>query len=86
MSYINVSRSKYRQLERQAKALRELKSRLFELALQDPIDEVVDDFRRTGKYNKAFLNDLRSGLRLSSFNRYAAKALAQRSRRTAAKK
>lgn len=87
MSFINIPKSKYRQLERQAKILRELRSRFFELALQDPIEEVVADFRRTGKYSKAFLKDLESGLRLSSYKTYyAATAPAHRSHRTLAKK
>lgn len=62
----SISKSKYRQLERQANILREIKTRFFELTSQDPIEGAIADFWNTGKYSKAFLKDLESGLRLSS--------------------
>lgn len=67
MAQVTLPKTEYEQLKRQAEAYRKFAARIFELAIRDPIEEVVKDFRRTNLYTKGFLKDLESGLRKSSY-------------------
>lgn len=67
MVKITLPKTEYEKLKRQAEAYRRFAARFFELAIQDPIDEVVEDFRKTKLYTEEFLKDLESGLRKSSY-------------------
>ncbi len=67
MSSITISREEYLQLKQQATAYKNITSRVFRSVLEDPIQEVVKDFRNTDLYADGFLADLESGLRQSSY-------------------
>ena len=79
MVTVTLPKTKYEQLRRQAEAYRKLAAELFELVLQDPIEEVVRDFRATNLYTEEFLQDLEAGLRKSSYaRRYGSKTSKKR--------
>ena len=67
MVQVTVPKTEYEQLKRQAQAYRRVLGKIFESAIKDPIEDVVEDFRNTGLYTKEFLRDLRGGLRKSSY-------------------
>ena len=67
MTQITLPRTKYEQLKKQAQAYRKFAAKFFEMAIRDPIEEVVEDFRKTNLYTEEFLKDLESGLRKSSY-------------------
>lgn len=70
-----IPKREYVRLKQQAKAYRFLAAKISELRLKDPIDEIVEDFRKTDIYAQNFLDDFEKGLRKSSYSkRYAAKA------------
>jgi hypothetical protein len=64
---IVVSKTEYQKLQKQAKAFQKFAGKLFETVLTDSIETVVYDFRKTNLYTEAFLSDLESGLRKSSY-------------------
>ena len=66
---IIVPKTEYLRLKRRALAYQSLMGQIFEKALKDPIDEVVEDFRATNLYEGAFLKDLEDGLRKSSYGK-----------------
>lgn len=67
MEKISLPKKEYQRLRRQAAAYRKLTENIFASVLRDPIKEVREDFRKTGLYTEAFLDDLDQGLRKSSF-------------------
>ena len=67
MAEITLPKTQYETLKRQAAAYRKLAERFFESVIRDPIEEVVEDFRKTNLYSEEFLKDLDSGLRKSSY-------------------
>lgn len=67
MATVKVPEKEYKRLERQARAFRLFATHVFESVLRDPVEDVVEDFRKTGKYTPEFLVDLEDGLRKSSF-------------------
>ena len=67
MKTIMVSKEEYQKLKQQAKAYQKLTGQLFRSVLRDPVQEVVEDFRKTNLYEKGFLEDLGNGLRESSY-------------------
>jgi hypothetical protein len=69
MAQVTISKTEYLRLRRQASAYQKLTSRLFEAVIKDPIQEVVEDFRKTNFYTPGFLKDLERGLRKSSYAR-----------------
>lgn len=81
MATISMPKTEYNKLKRQAKARRNFSVQVFEKALTaTSIKELVEDFRKTGLYNKEFLKDLETGLRRSSLaKRYAHKTSSSRS-------
>ena len=83
MPTVTVPRAEYEQLKRQADAYRRFAVQFFTAPLQDPINEVVKDFRNTDLYTDEFLNDLESGLRKSSYvKKYEIKSVKKRPRRS----
>lgn len=69
MAKVAITKTEYEQLKRQAEAYRKFATGFFEMALRDPIEEVVEDFKRTNLYTEEFLDDLGSGLRKSSYTK-----------------
>ncbi len=67
MSNVTLSRAEYQKLKQQAKAYQKLTKHLFESVIQAPLEEVVEDFRKTNLYTDDFLKDLEIGLRKSSY-------------------
>ena len=67
MTTITIPKTEYEQLRRQASAYRKFSAKFFESIINDPIDEVVKDFKKTNLYTEEFLKDLDSGLRKSSY-------------------
>lgn len=67
MNYITIPKVEYQQLKRQAKAFRLLSTQVFKATLQDPISEVVQDFKKTNLYSSGLIKDLEAGLRKSSY-------------------
>lgn len=80
MAKVTLPKTEYESLKRQAEAYRKFAEKFFELMVKDPIEEVVEDFRKTNLYTKEFLRDLESGLRKSSYaKKYGNKTASQRS-------
>ncbi|MEK7673610.1 MAG: hypothetical protein AAB371_00205 [Patescibacteria group bacterium] len=69
MNRVIIAEKEYQDLKKQAKAYRNLVSKVFESAIKDPISEVVDDFKKTNFYSEDFLVDLENGLRKSSYSK-----------------
>lgn len=69
MVKVTIPKAEYEQLKQQAEAYRRFAARLFELVIKAPVEEVVEDFRKTGLYTEEFLRDLESGLRKSSYTK-----------------
>jgi hypothetical protein len=69
---ITLPKHDYLRLKKQAQAYLTIVARVFESPLWDPVDEVVADFKATDLYTDKFLEDLKDGLRKSSYSkRYA---------------
>lgn len=66
---ISLPKNEYLRLKRRAHAYQKLVGEVFETVLKDPIEEVVEDFRRTKLYTDEFLKDLEEGLRKSSYGK-----------------
>ncbi len=64
---VTLSKDEFNRLKQQAAAYRFLATKVFELPLQDPIENVVKDFEATGLYTDEFFEDLTTGLRKSSY-------------------
>ncbi|MBU1090067.1 hypothetical protein KKF38_04745 [Patescibacteria group bacterium] len=69
MQRITIPRAEYQKILKQAQAYQKLASSFFSTNLKNPIDDVVEDFEKTGIYSKGFLDDLRSGLGKSSYSK-----------------
>ena len=67
MVKVAVPKTEYEKLKRQATAYRRFAEKFFESVIKDPIEEVVEDFRKTDLYTEEFLKDLENGLRKSSY-------------------
>lgn len=67
MKSVVMSKNEYSKLKKQADAYKKLSSRLFESLIKDPIEEIINDFRKADLYTNEFLADLEKGLRKSSF-------------------
>lgn len=66
---VTLPKQEYLRLKQQAQAYRAMVTKLFELPLRDPIDEVIADFCDTDLYSDDFLTDLEEGLRKSSYSK-----------------
>ena len=69
MSTVTIPQKEYRKLRRQAAAYHKLAGTLFKSVVRDPVEDVVEDFRKTELYTEAFLRDLKEGLQKSSYAR-----------------
>lgn len=69
MDKVVLPKTEYKKLKRQAEAYRKFAEKFFDLAIRDPVEEVVEDFRKTKLYSENFLKDLESGLRKSSYKK-----------------
>ena len=69
MGTVTIPQKEYRKLRRQAAAYRKLAGTLFKSVVRDPVEDVVEDFRKTELYTEAFLRDLKEGLQKSSYAR-----------------
>ncbi len=67
MNKVIITKTEYRQLKRQAEAYQKILAEFFDSITRDPINLVVQDFRKTDLYTEEFLKDLESGLRKSSY-------------------
>ena len=67
MPTVTISKAKYRSLLSHANAYKKLASNFASNfashIVEEPLSEVVQNFRSTGKYSKAFLADLEDGLK-----------------------
>ena len=64
---VTIPKTEYTRLKREAGAYRRFTEQFFQTAIREPIEDVVEDFRKTDLYTKEFLSDLEDGLRRSSF-------------------
>ncbi len=67
MSTVTIPKKEYEKLKSQALAYKKMTKNLFSAVIQDPISEVVADFKKVGLYTPSFLKDLGDGLRKSSY-------------------
>lgn len=67
MDKIVISKIEYLRLKQQSAAYKKLASSFYESIPKDSIETVVNDFRKTDLYSKEFLEDLKSGLKRSSY-------------------
>jgi hypothetical protein len=67
MDTITIPKAEYKKLQQQAKAYQKLTGQLFKSIIRDPIQDVIQDFRKTDLYTDEFLKDLEGGLRKSSY-------------------
>jgi len=67
MQTITISKNEYKKLLSQAKAYQKLAGEIFKKVINDPVSDLVDDFRKTGIYTDDFLIDLEKGLKKSSY-------------------
>ena len=69
MNKIAVPKTEYRQMRRQADAYKRIVQNLHTFVLRDSVNEVVEDFKKTGLYTEGFLRDFEGGLRKSSYTK-----------------
>jgi hypothetical protein len=50
MVKVTISKTEYEQMKREAAAYRRFAARFFESVIKSPVEEVVEDFRKTGLY------------------------------------
>jgi len=67
MAKVTLPKTEYERLKREATAYRKVAKKFFELMVKDPIEGVVEDFRKTNLYTEEFLRDLEDGLCKSSY-------------------
>lgn len=69
METITISKREYKTLVSRAKAYERLAKSIFVNAIQDPISDIVSDFRKTDLYTEEFQLDLEEGLKKSSLSK-----------------
>lgn len=80
MVTITVPKKEYERLKMESQAYRRVASKVFEGLVNDSIEDVVGDFRKTNVYTEDFLRDLKSGLKKSSYaKKHGSKTTAPRS-------
>jgi len=67
MDKIAIKKTEYRRLRRQADAYKKIAQHIHASILRDAVHDVVEDFKKTSLYSEAFLGDLETGLRKSSY-------------------
>ena len=66
METITISKSEYRKLVAKSKAYEKLAKTIFEDAINESVNDIVSDFKKTNLYSEEFLSDLKEGLNQSS--------------------
>ena len=69
METVTISKSEYKKLISRAKAYEKLAEKFFADAINDPVEDIVSDFRKTDLYTEEFLGDLEEGLKKSSLSK-----------------
>ncbi len=69
MEKVTITKKEHNKLLAKAKAYEKLAGIFFENVVKDPIDDIMLDFRKTGKYSNDLLQDLEKGLGNSSYFR-----------------
>lgn len=67
---ITIPEREYKHLKTKARAYEKLASQVNKFRLDDKVDEVVADFKKTDLYTDGFIKDLGSGLRKSSYAKH----------------
>lgn len=67
MDTITIPKKEYKKLLSQAKAYQKLTNGFFENVVKDPVDDVINDFKKNGLYSNEFLKELGNGLRKSTY-------------------
>ena len=68
METVTIPKSEYIRLNKISEIYNNLAKTVFENIINDPIDEVVKEFRDTGLYTSEFIDDLEAGLKKSSYS------------------
>lgn len=64
-----IPKSEYLKLQRHATAYQKLVGFLFKSVVRDPVEDIVNDFKKTNLYTEGFLRDLKDGLQKSSLGK-----------------
>ena len=62
MNKVTISKTEYDRLIAQSRLYKQLADKIATSLIETPVDDVVSNFRQTGKYSEGFLNDLSGGL------------------------
>lgn len=69
MSQIIISKKEYIQLKSQSKAYQKKAGNFFKSIIISPINDIVEDFKKTNLYSNKFISDLENGLKKSSYGK-----------------
>jgi hypothetical protein len=69
MKKVHIKEKELKILKRQANAYKKLATHIFESVIKDPVQIVVEDFKKTGLYSAKFLSDMEDGLKRSSYSK-----------------
>lgn len=69
MELITISKKEYKILVSKAKAYEKLSESFYKNALNDSVESIVSDFKKTNLYTDEFLRDLEGGLKKSSLSK-----------------
>jgi len=69
MESVTLSKKEFNKLVLKAKAYDMLARNFFKNKVNDPVDIVVNDFKKTNLYSEKFIKDLEEGLKKSSYNK-----------------
>lgn len=67
MNQITLQKTEYKKLKRQAEAYKKFTAKFFESIIYDPIETIIEDFKKMGLYTEEFLKDFEDGLKKSSY-------------------
>ena len=70
MVTVTIPKIKYEQLKRQANAYRRFFAKFSEISIHEPIQEIIENFRKRDLYTKQFLQSLEVGLRRASSGKW----------------
>lgn len=69
MSQVTIPKKEYEKLKQHSSAYKKIATKLFSAVVKNSVNEVVDDFKKTGLYTKKFLRDFEVGLKKSSYSK-----------------
>jgi hypothetical protein len=67
MNQVTISESEYLTLKKHSESYKKLVSEFYGTIINDPIQNVVNDFKNTDLYTDGFIKDLENGLKKSSY-------------------